>query len=118
MERAGDWPQQGWGANMNGGCLGVVRKGPGSAATVHRTALGIFFSGVIMVFGPREQFNPTTSAPAASSRWQVCAAFQPSRTLSSRWIAKVTTAGTFECFLIASSAIKASPPQEKVSATM
>ena len=63
-----------------------------------------------MVAGPREQFTPTTSAPAASSRRAVSPTLHPSRIRPSRGTARVITAGLPER-LIASRASKASPPQ-------
>src|SRR6185295_18471562 len=111
-------PQHGSVSDMNDGCSGVVRYGTGSAATWHFTAARIFLMIGMSVVGPRWQFTPTTSAPAASSRTQVSSGLQPSRLFSSLWTENVTTAGTFEYFLMASSAMIASAPQEKVSATM
>ena len=71
----------------------------------------------MIVAGPRWQLRPTTSAPACSRRRQASAGVRPSRVTSSRCIAIVITAGTFECLRMASSASSASATQENVSAT-
>ena len=42
------------------------------------------FNSGISVRGPRMQFRPTTSAPAASIRWQASSGVQPSR-VSGTW---------------------------------
>jgi hypothetical protein len=66
-----------------------------------------------MVAGPREQFRPTTSVPASCSRRHASSMEKPSRTMPSRCMASVMTAG-LPALLMISSARIASPSQLKV----
>jgi hypothetical protein len=68
-----------------------------------------------MVRGPRMQLRPTTAAPACSAWRQASAGLGSSRSVPSRWTAKVTTAGR-PAARIASRASSASPSQLNVSA--
>ena len=61
----------------------------------------------IMVFGPRMQLRPTTSAPACSMALHASATDQSSRVTSAWCIASVITA-TLPAFLMTSVAMSAS----------
>ena len=91
-----------------------MRYGTGSAATWQSTRARTSASSGSIVAGPREQFSPTTSAPASASLRHDSAAERPSRVSGSWWIVIVITVGS-PVARIASSAIRASSVQLNVS---
>ena len=92
------------------GCSSVVRYGTGRAATWPSTAARTRSSIGSSVAGPREQFSPTTSAPASASRLQASSGVVPSRITPVECTASVTTVGR-PVARMTSSAMSASPSQ-------